>query len=69
MKKIFDGEMLIMTLPTTLLENICKIIFNSKVIYKSITDPDDNLLEELLSINGLSSIVRYIMRNNVPMDR
>ena len=69
MKKIFDGEMLIMTLPTTLLENICKIIFNSKVIYKSITDPDDNLLEELFSINGLSSIVRYIMRNNVPMDR
>ena len=53
MKKIVDGEMLIMTLPTTLLENICKITFNSKVIYKSITDPDDNLLEELLSINGL----------------
>ena len=42
MKKIFDGEMFIMTLPTTLLENICKIIFNSKVIFKSITDPDDN---------------------------
>ena len=54
MKEIFDGQMLIMTLPTTLLESICKIIFNSKVIYKSITDPDDNLLEELLSINGLS---------------
>ena len=53
MKTIFDGEMLIMTLPTTLLENICKIIFNSKVIYKSITYPDDTLLEELVSITGL----------------
>ena len=30
------------TLPTTLLQTFCKIILNSKVIIKSIIDPDDN---------------------------
>ena len=41
-KKIFDGEMLIRSLPTTLLEIFCKIMVISKVILKSIIDPDDN---------------------------
>ena len=38
----FEGEMLTKTLPTTLLQIFCKIIPKSKVIVKSITDPDDN---------------------------
>ena len=44
LKKNFDGDMLIRTLPATFLEKNCKIIVNSKVIIKSIIDPDDNLL-------------------------
>ena len=36
------GEMLMRTLPTSLLELFCKIILNSKVIAKSTIDPDDN---------------------------
>ena len=40
--KIFEGKMLIKTLATTLLQIIDKIIFNFKVIVKSIIDPDDN---------------------------
>ena len=42
--KLFEAEMLIRTLPTTLLQIFRKIIVNSKVIEKSIKDPDDNLL-------------------------
>ena len=42
MGKIFEGEILIRTLPTILLEIFCKIILNPKVIVKSIHDPDDN---------------------------
>ena len=41
-EKIFEGELLIRTLPTTLLQIFCKISCNSKVIVKSIIDPDDN---------------------------
>ena len=51
--KIFEGEMLIRTLPTTLLQIFCKIILNSKVIVKSIIDPDDNSWMNSLSFNGL----------------
>ena len=40
--KIFEGEMLIRTLPTTFLQIFSKIILNSKVSVKSILDPDDN---------------------------
>ena len=40
--KIFEGEMLIRTLPTTLLQIFCKISFNPKVIVRSTIDPDDN---------------------------
>ena len=38
---IFEGEMLIRTLSTTLLQIFCKIILISKVIIESIIDPDD----------------------------
>ena len=38
--KIFEGEMVNRTLPTTLLEIFCKSIFNSKINVKS---PDNNI--------------------------
>ena len=54
-RKIFEGEMLIRTLSTTLLQIFCKIILNSEVIVKSIIDPDDNFLRNSFrSINGLT---------------
>ena len=39
---IFDGEMLIRTSPTTLLQIFCKIIVNSKDMFKRIIDQYDN---------------------------
>ena len=41
-RKIFDGDMLIRTLTTTLLQIFLKINLNFQVIVKSIKDPDDN---------------------------
>ena len=40
----FEEGMSLRTLPTTLLQIFRKIIFNSKVIAKSIKDPDDNFV-------------------------
>ena len=40
--KIFEGEMLIRTLAVTLLQMFCKITVNSKIIVKSMLDPDIN---------------------------
>ena len=40
-RKIFKGEIFIRTIPTTLLQISCKIILNSKVIVKSIRDPEN----------------------------
>ena len=37
--------MLIRPLPTTLLQIVCKIILNAKVIFKVISGPVDNLLK------------------------
>ena len=45
--------MLRRTLPKTLRQIFYEMTFNSKVIVKSIFDPDNNLLRYLLSINGL----------------
>ena len=42
MGKIFEGEMVMRTVRTTLLQIFCKIILISKVIIKSIIDQDDN---------------------------
>ena len=42
-RKICDGEMLIRTLLTTLLQIFCKIMVDSEDIAKSIIDPDDNI--------------------------
>ena len=46
---MFDGEMLIGKLPTTLLELFCKIILSLNFIGNSSLYPDDNFLEELFS--------------------
>ena len=56
---MFQGGMLIRTLPTTLLQIFCKIILNSQVIIKSIIDPDNNLVE-LLSINGSIKVYNVV---------
>ena len=40
---MFDGEMSIKTLTTTLLQIFCNAIFTFKEIVKSVIDPDDNL--------------------------
>ena len=50
--KIFQGEMLFRTLPTTLLQIFCKIILNSKVIVKRIFDPDDTFWRNSLVLMG-----------------
>ena len=39
---MFDGEIVIRKLLTTLLQTFSKIILNSKIIVKSIRDPDVN---------------------------
>ena len=39
--KIIEGEILIRIRPTTLLEIFSQFVFNQKVIFKSIIDPDD----------------------------
>ena len=39
--KIFGGILIIRTLPTILLEIVCKIIINSRVNAKSIVDPGE----------------------------
>ena len=54
-RKVFDGEMSFIIIPTTLLQIFKKIILNFIVIVKSIFDPDDNFWRNSLSINGLSN--------------
>ena len=44
--------MLNRTLPTTLIQIFCKIIFNSKVIVKSIIDADDNFWRSSQALMG-----------------
>ena len=45
--------MFIKTLPTTPLQIVCEMVLNSKVMVKSLVNPDNNFQEELLSVNGL----------------
>ena len=45
--------MLIKRVPTTLLQIFCEIMFNSKVMTKSIIDTD-SIVDELAGINGLT---------------
>ena len=51
-KKTFDGEMLIRTLTTTLLQISCKNFLNSKVIVKNIIDPDNHFLGNSKALMG-----------------
>ena len=44
--KLFEGEMIMRSLPTTLIEPFRKIIFNYKVILKSNINADDNVERE-----------------------
>ena len=48
--KIFDGEMSVRTVPTTLLQIFCKTILTFKVIVKGIIDPDDNFWRKVLAL-------------------
>ena len=41
--KLFEREMLIRTLPTTILQIVCKILLYFQVSVKNIKDADDNL--------------------------
>ena len=54
-KKIFEGEMFMRTLIIILRQIFSKIIFNFKLIVKSIIGPDDNLWRNS-SNNGLTYI-------------
>ena len=42
LEKIFEAEVLFRTLPAIPLQIFCKMILNSKVITRSIIDPDNN---------------------------
>ena len=54
-RKIFEGEMFLKTLPTTFLQIVCKFIFNTQVIGKSIMDGTRRqFLVNFSSMNGLT---------------
>ena len=40
-QKIFEEELFIATLSTTLLQIFCKVMLHSKIIFKSMSGPDD----------------------------
>ena len=46
--KIFAGEMLLRTLSTTLLQNVCYIVISLQVIVKDSLDPDDNFNSDMI---------------------
>ena len=54
LSKIFEGEMFIRILPTTLLQIFCENLFYFQVIFKSMKIADDTFLETQ-SVNGLGS--------------
>ena len=61
-QKIFDEEILIKLLPTTPLQIFCEFMLYSKVIYKSIMGPDDNLSKSSPGMNGLTLTCAYLDR-------
>ena len=67
-RKIFDGEMLIETSLTTLHKLFSKMLLSSKVIAISITDPDDNLWRNILSINELKQLCPQCFRTLVSVN-
>ena len=50
--KIFDGELYIKTLPTTLLQIVYKLMLHSEVIFKSMTGPDDTHQVDFQALMG-----------------
>ena len=60
--------MSIRTSSTTLLQIFCKTILDSKVIVKSVIDPDDTILRTSLDINGFS-LTRETEEEKVPVVR
>ena len=61
---IHDVEMFIRTLPTSLLQIFGKITLNTKVIVKSIIDPDVNFSKSPLS---MSELIRGSGNARLPM--
>ena len=53
-RKIFEGDISIRTLPTTLFQIFCKIIINFIIIVKSTLDPDDNFKRNAYGTIGLT---------------
>ena len=66
-RKIFDGEISITTFRTTLLELICKIILNSKVLVKNIIDPDDNALFAWIKLSGHACTPRVLYMHTMAL--
>ena len=56
--KIFEGGMMIRTLPTYLLQIFCERFCNSQVIVKNMINPD-RFLEELLGIIWLIKVFTF----------
>ena len=52
LKKIFEGELFIKFLSTTFLQMFCKLMLNFKVIFKSMTAPDNSGQVDDPGING-----------------
>ena len=50
--------MIIRTIPTTLLQKICKIIFDFQVMVKGITGPDDNFGRNFSALMGQLTLNR-----------
>ena len=50
--KIFEGEMYIISLPTTLIQIFYKYVLNFQVIIKSFNDPDDNFKSKYSALMG-----------------
>ena len=62
-KKIFDGELFIRTLSTTFLQILSKLVLHLKIIFKSMTSPDDTDLryaaERILSHESWAEVVAW----------
>ena len=66
--KIFEGEMLTITLPTILLQIFSKIILHYKVIVKSMIYPGNNIQIYLLSFMGQGVNVLKAVKQNITIE-
>ena len=71
MWKNIQWRNVIQNIPRTLLQIFCEVILNFKVIVKSILDPEDNFLEELLSIRGINhtGLIHIMMPEEILRDK